>query len=308
MADNYKILGVAKTASEQEIRRVYRSLARKYHPDLNPGDKKSEARFKEINEAYEVLSDKDSRRKYDVYGDQWKHASQIEQQRARGGGSPSDLGFNWARTTRQRPASRHDRYTGLDDLLSGLGGSFRGFSGSRGSRIRSEAPVTVSLEDAFGGTRVTATLSVRGRERRYEVTIPPGVDNGSVVRISPDKETELLFTVTVSPHPRFTRRGDDLYVEASIPFEDVILGGEAEVQTLDGRRIRVTVPALSQNGQNIRLRGQGMPRLRSSGSKGDLYVTVRPSLPTETTQEEIDLVHKLKGLRADADTVKDSGR
>ena len=308
MADNYNILGVAKTASEQEIRRAYRSLARKYHPDLNPGDKKSEARFKEINEAYEVLSDKDSRRKYDVYGDQWKHASQFEQQRGRAGGSASDLGFSWGRGTRQRTAPGHDSFTGLDDLLSGLGGSFRDFAGSRGSRIRSEAPVTVSLEDAFGGTVVIATLAVRGRERRYEVTIPPGVDNGSVVRISPDKDTELLFTVTVSPHPRFTRRGDDLYVEASIPFEDVILGGEAEVQTLDGRRIRVTVPARSQNGQNIRLRGQGMPRLRSSGSKGDLYVTVRPSLPTETTQEEIDLVHKLKGLRADANRVKDSAR
>ena len=300
MADNYSILGVAKTASEQEIRRAYRKLARKYHPDLNPGDKKSEARFKEINEAYEVLSDTDSRRKYDVYGDQWKHADHFEQRRGRAGGSPSDqFGFNLGRSARQRPASGQGRYSGLDDLLSGLGGSFRDFAGSRGSRIRSEAPVTVSLEDAFSGTRLTATLAVRGRERRYEVTIPPGVDNGSVIRISPDKETELLFNVTVSPHPRFSRRGDDLYVEASIPFEDVILGGEAEAQTLDGRRIWVKVPPQSQNGQNIRLRGQGMPRLRSSGSKGDLYVTVRPSLPTETTEEEIELVLKLKSLRAD---------
>lgn len=304
MADNYKILGVAKTASEQEIRRAYRGLARKHHPDLNPDDKKSEARFKEINEAYEVLSDKDSRRKYDIYGDQWKQANQFEQPRGRAGGARFDQsgaqpGFNWGRSTRQRPASGRDRYTGLDDLLSGLGGSFRDLSGSRNSRIRSEAPVTVSLEDAFSGTVVIATLPIRGRERQYEVTIPPGVDNGSVIRISPDKNTELLFNVSVSPHPRFTRRGNDLYVEASIPFEDVILGGEAEVQTLEGRQILVKVPAQSQNGQNIRLRGQGMPRLKSSDSKGDLYVTVRPSLPTETTDEEIELILKLKSLRTD---------
>jgi DnaJ-class molecular chaperone len=291
---------VAKSASEQDIRRAYRSLARKYHPDLNPGDKKSEARFKEINEAYEVLSDKDSRKKYDVYGDQWKQASKIEQQRGSAGGSTSDpFGSSSARRSRYPPGQGWGRYSGLDDLLSGMGGSYRDFAGSRRSRVRSEAPVTVSLEDAFGGTKLTATLVVRGRERRYEVTIPPGVDNGSVVRISPDKATELLFNVSVSPHPRFTRRGDDLYVEATIPFEDVILGGEAEVQTLDGRTIWVKVPAQSQNGQNIRLRGQGMPKLKSSDSNGDLYVTLRPSLPTETTQEEIDLVLKLKSLRED---------
>ena len=300
MADNYKILGVAKNASEQEIRRAYRSLARKYHPDLNPGDKEAEARFKEINEAYEVVSDTDSRRKYDLYGNQWKHADRFEQHRGRAGGSPADLfGVNRGRRSRQRPAPGQDRYSGLDDLLSGLGGRYRDFSGSRSSRVRSEAPVTVSLEDAFGGTKLTATLVVRGQERRYEVTIPPGVDNGSVVRISPDSETELLFNVTVSPHPRFTRQGDDIYVEASIPFEDVILGGEAEVQTLDGRQIWVKVPAQSQNGQHIRLRGQGMPKLRSPGSKGDLYVTVRPSLPREITEEEKDLLIKLKNLRAE---------
>ena len=300
MADNYKTLGVAKTASEQEIRRAYRRLARKYHPDLNPGDKKAEGRFKEINEAYEVLSNADSRRKYDLYGDQWKRADQFAQQRGRAGGSPSDpFGVNWGRRSRQRPASGQDRFSGLDDLLGGLGGSFRDFSSSRSSRVRSEAPVTVSLEDAYSGITVTATLAVRGRERRYEVTIPPGVDNGSVIRISPDTETELLFNVTVSPHPRFTRKGDDLYVEADIPFEDVILGGEAEVQTLDDRRIWVKVPAQSQNGQNIRLRGQGMPKLKSPGSKGDLYVTLRPSLPRETTEEEKELVLQLKNLRAD---------
>jgi curved DNA-binding protein len=300
MADNYKTLGVAKTASESEIRRAYRGLARKYHPDLNPGDKKAEARFKEINEAYEVLSNTDSRRKYDLYGDQWKHADQIGQHRPGAGGSTTNpFGVNWGRRAGQRPASGAARYSGLDDLLSGLGGNFRDFSGSRGSKVRSEAPVTVSLEDAYGGVVLTATLAVRGHERRYEVTIPPGVDNGSVVRISPDRQTDLLFNVTVSAHGRFRRQGDDLYLEADVPFEDVILGGEAEVLTLDGRTIWVKVPAASQNGQNIRLRGQGMPRLKSPDSKGDLYVTVRPSLPGETTAEEEELVLKLKNLRAE---------
>ncbi len=300
MPDNYKILGVAKGSSEQDIRRAYRSLARKYHPDLNPGDKKAEERFKQINEAYEVLSNADSRRKYDLYGDQWKHADQFEQQRRQSTGSPSDLfGVNWGRRSRGRRASSTDGLPGLDDLLSGLGSDFGGFTGSRPSRARPEAPVTVSLEEAFGGTDVNATLTVSGRERRYNVKIPPGVDNGSVVRISPDKQTDLLINVTVSPHPGFTRKGDDLYVEADIPFEDVILGGEAQVQTLDGRQIWVKVPAQSQNGQNIRLRGQGMPNLKSPKSKGDLYVTVRPSLPRETSDEAKELLLKLKDLRAE---------
>ena len=300
MPDNYKILGVAKGSSEKDIRRAYRSLARKYHPDLNPGDKKAEERFKQINEAYEVLSNADSRRKYDLYGDQWKHADQFEQQRRRGGASPSDLfGVNWGRRSRGPRASSTGGFPGLDDLLSGLGGDWGGFTGARPSRARPEAPVTVSLEDAFGGTEVTATLTVSGRERRYHVRIPPGVDNGSVVRISPDKQTDLLITVTVSPHPRFTRKGDDLYVEADVPFEDVILGGEAQVQTLDGRQIWVKVPARSQNGQNIRLRGQGMPKLKSPKSKGDLYVSVRPSLPRETSDDEKELLLRLKDLRAE---------
>ncbi|MCL0028744.1 DnaJ domain-containing protein [Dehalococcoidia bacterium] len=297
MADKYKILGVPKGSSEKDIRRAYRNLARKYHPDLNPGDKNSEERFKQINEAYEVLSNTDSRRKYDLYGDQWKHADQFEQQQRRGGASPSGpFRVNWGRSSWGRHA---DGFPGLQDLFSGRGGNLNDFTGSHTQRNRPEAAVTVSLEESFGGTEVTASLTVSGHKHRYRVKIPPGVDNGSVVRISPENQTDILINVTVSSHPRFTRKGNDLYVEADIPFEDAILGGETKIQTLDGRQIWVRVPAQSQNGQHIRLRGQGMPNLKFPTSKGDLFVKVHPSLPKETSNEEKTLLRKLRGLRAE---------
>ena len=139
---------------------------------------------------------------------------------------------------------------------------------------------------------------MRGRSRRFEVDIPPGVDNGSTVRVSPERGTELLFKVTVTPDPRFRRDGIDVYTDANVPFEDAILGGEAEVETIDGRRIWVTIPENTQNGQNIRLRGQGMPKLGSPDSRGDLYVAVRPVMPNHLTDEERELVSELKKLRS----------
>ena len=286
MADYYGVLGVPKNADEKEIRAAYRTLARKYHPDLNPGDEKAEARFKRINEAYELLSDAEDRKKYDKYGENWKHADQIEARSRNRGGSP------FGRAT----------YGGVDDLFgsgpfSGFGDIF-GTAGRASGMSRIETSVEVSLEEAFAGTKRNITITAAGRERRIEVTIPPGVDTGSVVRVSPGEGQQLLLNIVVTPHRRLRRKGADLTIEVEVPFEEAILGGEVEVQTLKGR-VRLKVPPESQNGQRVRLKGQGMPKLGSKNTRGDLYVAIRPVMPKDLTKEEKELFLKLKELRSE---------
>ncbi len=290
MADYYKTLGVGRDADEKAIRGAFRRLARKYHPDLNKEDADAEARFKEVNEAYEVLSDADSRKKYDTYGDQWKDADRIEEQR-RASRSPFDF-------TARGYYDNSDLFSGFEDIFES-GGGFRDFETRRAPRsVRTETTITVSLEEAYSGTTINANLTTGGRARRFEVEIPPGVDNGSAVRVTPESGTELLFRVSVTPHPRFRRLGEDIYTDVPVAFEEAILGGEAEVMTLDGRRIAVTIPENSQNGQNIRLRGLGMPTLGSPGKKGDLYATVRPVMPKSMNDEQRDLIRRFRELRA----------
>ena len=292
MADYYSVLGVERGAEQTDIRQAFRRLARKYHPDLNKDDSDAEAKFKEVNEAYEVLSDPDSRRKYDAHGDQWKHADEIEAQRRATSSAYDFTGGAY----RGRPSTESDVFAGLEDILGDVG-RFRGGRYGSGT-VRSETSVTVSLDEAYRGTTVTATYTAHGRNRRFEVDIPPGVDNGSTVRVTPETGTEMLFRVSVSPNGRFHRDGADLYTDADIPFEQCILGGEAQVRTLDDRTIWVKIPANSQNGQNIRLRGQGMPRLGSPETRGDLYVTVRPQMPKSLTDEQRELIEKLQELRS----------
>ena len=281
MANYYDILGVSKGVGDKELRQAFRRLARKHHPDLNPGDEVAEEKFKEINEAYEVLSEPESRSKYDRYGDRWRHADQIEAQRSRWGGG-GDLGF--------------DVSGGLEDLLGQFSTRFGRGSRASGPR-RIEADVDVTLEEAFTGAKRYVTVTSADGERRIEVTIPKGVDTDSVVRVSLDKRSKLLLKVKVSPHARFQRKGPHLHAETEAPFEDMLLGGEAEVQTLTGR-VRLKVPAGSQNGSKIRLAGQGMPKLRSPEDRGDLYVTVRPRLPKDLTDEERGLIENFKELRS----------
>ena len=290
MTDYYKTLGVGRDADEKAIRGAFRRLARKYHPDLNQEDADAEARFKEINEAYEVLSDTDSRKKYDAYGDQWKDADRIEEQR-RATRSPFDF-------TTHGYYDNSDLFSGFEDIF-GAGGGYRDFETRRAPRnVRTETSVTVSLDEAYSGTTINANLTTGGRNRRFEVEIPPGVDNGSSVRVTPESGTELIFRVTVTPHPRFRRLGDDLYTDVPVVFEDAMLGGEAEVRTPDERRIVVTIPENSQNGQNIRLRGLGMPTLGSPEKKGDLYATVRPVMPKNLSDEQKDLIRRFRELRS----------
>ncbi|MBM3934007.1 MAG: J domain-containing protein [SAR202 cluster bacterium] len=291
MADYYEELGVPRTADDKEIRAAFRRLARKYHPDIAPNDKDAEAKFKKVNEAYEVLSDAEKRKKYDKYGEQWKHADEIEAQRSAYSAAGSPFGV------RRPGASGNAPYSDIADILGGYGPQ-------AGRRFRTrpvqvdpaETNVEITLEEAFSGTKLMLTVTLGPRETKVEVSIPAGVDTGSIVKVTPAGQ-QVNLKVKVLPHARFTRTGDDLSADLDLPMEDVILGCETEVQTLTGR-IHLKVAPQSQNGQRIRLSGKGMPKLGAPETKGDMYFVVRPAMPRTLTEEELDLVRKLKELRS----------
>jgi DnaJ-class molecular chaperone len=332
MAKNfYDVLGVARGAPEKEIRSAYRKLARKHHPDVNPNDRSAEARFKEINAAYEVLSDPDKRKKYDRYGDRWQYADEIEEAQrrqsaagwARGGPDGGGFGF-------EVPGA--DFGSIFDSLFRRERGGPRGQAGRRrGQDI--ETPVEVSLEESFHGTTRTVTLqsgevcttcggsgevasaichSCQGsgqavRPRRLEVKVPPGVRTGSRVRVAGEGRPgsgggphgDLYLVMTVQTHNRFERKGDDVLTEVAVPYTDAVLGGEVEVPTLSGR-VALRIPELTQNGRQIRLTGKGMPVLGHPERKGDLIVRVRIQLPEHLTPEERQHFEELRALRAAA--------
>ena len=304
MADYYDTLGVKRGASEKDIRSAFRRLARKHHPDVNDNDPASEEKFKEINEAYTVLSDADSRRKYDRYGDDWKRAGDFDQSGfGRGGFSNFNMGGG-------RGAAGRGRGINIEDLFGGMGGV------ETPPPPPSEYPVSITLEEAFQG----ADRRLRMQDgRRLEVKIPPGVDNGSRVHISADKAqgNDFYLVVSVKDHAKFRRQGRDLYVEVEAPLEDAILGGELTVPTLTGR-LALTIPKGTQNGRRFRLAGQGMPALNNSANnlrsdvdhRGDLFATLKVRLPSEFTDEEIDLFQRLRDKRigsAEAPKADDAG-
>jgi DnaJ-class molecular chaperone len=306
--DYYALLGVSRTANEKEIRQAYRRLARKYHPDVNPGDKAAEARFKEIGEAYEVLSDPEKRKKYDQFGPNW-------QQFERGGPPPgaSRGDFRWASG---QDGGRFEGFGDVDeatlnDLLGGLfggaGAAGQGFGGRRQRRTFAhpgqdyEQPVEVTLEEAFAGTqRLVQLQAPDGSTRRLEVKVPAGVTDGSRIRMAGEggpglggaPNGDLYLVVSVRPHPTFSRKGDDLYVDVPVPFHVLVLGGEALVPTLKGTRLELRIPPETQNGRVFRLGGQGMPRLDGAG-RGDLFATATAVLPTNLTDRERELVREL---------------
>ena len=324
--DYYSLLGVKRDASEREIKQAYRRLARKYHPDVNPGDKSAEARFKQINEAYEVLSDKEKRQKYDQFGDQWQYADQFAQ-----AGYQQTPFWNFSQAG---GAQRfHFEEAGLGSLFDDL---LRGGTGSRRVRPRRgqdvDYPVEVTLEEAYHGTK--RTIALQGEEpcsschgtgriqnvpcsvcrgagvvsavKRLEVKIPPGVKDRSRVRIAGKGQPgyaggasgDLYLVVSVKPHRQFERRGDDLYEEVAVPLTIAVLGGEVQVPTLKGK-LALKIPVETQNGRAFRLKGQGMPHLGNS-SYGDLLAKINVLLPTKLSEEEKKLFERLGKLRSDS--------
>lgn len=287
MSKYYEVLGVSKDASEKEIRQAYRRLARQYHPDVNKNDDAAEEKFKDINEAYGVLSDEDSREKYDRYGDNWKHADQFEQSPGSAGG-----GMRWTYVDHDDVFSKFGG-RGMGDILGGLfnAGPHRG---GVWRPLPAEYHTEVTLEEAFNGT--TRTLQAQDG-RSLEVRIPAGVDNGSKVHIAPDgpQGSDYYLVVSLSEHPRFRREGRDLFAEVDLPVEDAVLGAEIRAPTLTGQ-VALTVPPNTPNERRFRLSGLGMPVL-SGGGRGDLYVTVKLRLPSNPSEGEIELFRQLRDLR-----------
>jgi len=282
--DYYKILGVARNASASEIKGAYRKLAMQYHPDRNPGDKQAEERFKEMNEAYQVLSDTQKRARYDQLGDSY---SQWQQQ-----GTPGN--FNWGQWTGQQGGGYQE--VNLNDLFGdatfsdffrsifggmGEGQAVRGRARGRAPAVQEPQPVTISLKEAFTGT--TRTLQVG--KRRMEVKLPAGASSGTKIRVAgagqagaDGNPSDLYLVLEVKEDPAFEREGNDLHAQTTIDVFKAILGGEVEVATLTGKVV-LTIPPGTQPEQVFRLAGRGMPQLKSPGVKGDLYVLVKVQIP-----------------------------
>ncbi|MBI3126357.1 MAG: DnaJ domain-containing protein [Candidatus Tectomicrobia bacterium] len=300
--DYYEVLGVKRDASEDEIKRAFKRLARKHHPDLNPGDKQAEGRFKEIGEAYAALSDPQKRRQYDARG----HA-------AFAGGTP------WG----EGPAPSVEdilREFGLGDLFGGIFGG-RGGGGGRRAVFWEGGPAAapakgadvnysmeIGFDDALRGLTTTITIPSagpgngapgRGTER-IQVKIPPGVESGSRIRLAGKGEPspgggplgDLYITTKVRPHPFFERKGDNLYLEVPVTLGEALLGSRVEIHTYEGTT-KVTIPPGTQNGRKFRLAGKGAPRLKGGG-RGDLYVTVKVVLPERLDEESQRLVRELE--------------
>ncbi|GAB3660937.1 J domain-containing protein [Echinicola sediminis] len=298
--DYYNILGVDKNASESDIKKAYRKLARKYHPDLNPNDKEAEKRFKEINEANEVLGNSENRKKYDQYGKDWKHAEEFEKARSQ-----------------QRHYQSHQK---RDDPFSGFsGGGYSDFFESlfghatSGSSFRSSgqgmkfkgadynAELHLDLKDVYRTHK--QTLTVNGKNIR--LTIPAGVENGQVIKIkghgsegvNGGPRGDLYITFVISNHTPFKLHNSNLYTTIDLDLYTALLGGEITVETFDGK-VKLKVKPETQNGTKVRLKGKGFPKYKKEGEFGDLYITFNIKIPTHLSSKEKELIEELSKLRS----------
>jgi curved DNA-binding protein len=301
--DYYKVLDVTKSATEADIKKAYRKLARKYHPDLNPNDKEAEKKFKEINEANEVLSNPENRKKYDKYGKDWKHAEEFE----KAGYDPN-----------QQQSRQQGSYQYSEGDFSGFGGG-GDFSGSDfsdffnsmygGGRTRSQskyrgqdfnAELELDLKAAY--TTHKQNLTVNGKNIR--ITIPAGVENGQIIKIpnhggpgvNGGPNGDLYITFLISNNSDFKREGNNLYADAPIDLYTAILGGETYINTFDGK-VKIKVPAETQPGTKVKLKGKGFPVYKKENQFGDLYITYTIKLPTKLSDKEKELFEELAKLR-----------
>ena len=276
--DFYSVLGVGREAADKEVRAAYRKLARKFHPDVNPGNASGEATFKKINEAYEVLSDPKSRKDYDEFGENWKHAAEMRSAGARGGAGPGDFRF-----FSSGGRSRQSAAGGIFDLFNMApdGPDLSGYARRQPQRLEAE----ITLDEAYHGTtRLVAIDSGQGRPRKLEVKVPAGIADGGKVMVRPGSGPEMEIVVKVLADPRFRRDGADLHTDVPTLLLDAVLGGEVRVPTMTGE-VALKVTPGTQNGRNFRLAGKGMPRLGSNKSFGDLYATVKVVLPESISEE-----------------------
>ena len=308
--DYYNTLGVSKTATEGEIKTAFRKFARRYHPDVNK-DPQAEEKFKEVNEAYQVLSDPEKRKKYDQFGSEWQRYQSS-------GGQPG--GFDWGRW-QQAPQGGQRGYRtvsqeefndmfgdlgGFSDFfntLFGQGGFSAGPTSSRSSRSASRAAqraqpmeheVEITLEEAYSGT--SRMLQFEGG-RKIEARIPPGVHTGSKVRLSGQAGgADLFLKIKVLPHDTFTRKGDDLFTTVPVDLYTAILGGEVNVETL-GKPVRLTIPEGTDSGKTLRLKGLGMPDLKNPSKHGDLYARIEVHLPEHLTPIEKEKFREIRNMR-----------
>jgi curved DNA-binding protein len=307
--DYYKVLGVEKTATADQVKKAYRKLAVKYHPDKNPGNKAAEEKFKEINEAYEVLGDAEKRKKYDELGENWKYYQQ-------GGGSPTGAeGFDWSQYSGGGQRGRTHTYTsedfnegGFSDFFESIfgGGGFGRASGGAGGRARAQkgedyrADMEISLEEAYAGT--TRQLNVNWQT--LQMKIKPGTHDGQVLRLKGKGGTgrsggasgDIYITVHIPKHPHYEIKGDDLYCDIPVDLYTAVLGGKALVRTLKGA-IRIDIAKGTHNGKLLRLKGMGMPRYGKAGEAGDLYAKVNVQLPENLSSKETELFQELAKLR-----------
>lgn len=295
--DYYKVLGVSKNATEKEIKSAYRKLARKYHPDVNPNDVASEQKFKEINEANEVLSHPENRKKYDQYGKDWQHAEEFEKARRRQGSQG---------TSRQEPSGEfggHDFSDFFESMFGRASGGAGGFSGGRQVKFRGQdfnAELRLPLTEVF--TTKKNTLTVNGKSIR--ITIPAGIENGQTIKITghggPGKnggpKGDLYITFVIENNTSFKRDGINLYKNVDLDLYTAMLGGELMVDTFDGKA-KLKVKPETQNGTSVKLKGKGFPVYKKEGHFGDLFITYNIKNPSNLTEKEKSLFHQLQSIK-----------
>lgn len=291
--DYYKILGLTKTASEADIKKAYRKLARKYHPDLNPNDAVAEKKFKEINEANEVLGNAENRKKYDQYGEHWQHAEEYEKAKREGQSQRSYQGTSGE-------FSQED----FSDFFGNMFGGAHSRAGDRQVKFRGQdfnAELQLNLKDVYSTHKRTLTVN----NKNIRITIPAGVENGQIIKIKghggkginggPNGDLYIQFSIV--NHTEFKRDKDNLYTTVDLDLYKALLGGALMVDTFNGK-VKLTIKPETQNGTKVKLKGKGFPKYKKEGQFGDLFITYQINLPTNLSNKERELLKELQKLRS----------